>query len=128
MAHVENVAEVHVGDTGTTYQVRIYDDMVPFDPTLASVKELTFKLPGAVTLTKTATVVPEGSPVAASWLLTYQVQANDGPGSPGADFHATTGAFKIQAYLEWADGSKYSSNVVTHDEAGRELRIYKNLA
>lgn len=123
---VDCSAEVHVGDIGTEYHIRVFDDCVDFDPSDAVIKQLIFKLPGGVILTKTATVEPEGSP-ATSWLLTYEVQPDDGDGSPPGEFHAAPGAFKIQAYLEWADGSKYSSNVVTHDADGRELRIYKNL-
>lgn len=119
--------EVHVGDIGTTYKARVFDNCLPYDPTEATIKRLIFQLPGGVVLVKDATVEAEGSP-ADSWLLTYQVGEGDGEdGSPPSEFHAAPGFVKIQVYLEWADGSKYSSNVVSSDENGHTLKIYKNL-
>jgi hypothetical protein len=123
---LETRPEIHVGDIGTRYQVRIYDETMPFDPTTAMLKDLIFSLPLGVVLTKPATVVPEGSP-AASWLLVYQVTAGAGAGSPPDEFHAAPGVLKIQARLEWADGSIFHSDIRTTDEDGVELRIYKNI-
>lgn len=119
--------EIHVGDVGTLYRAKVYSDQVAFDPSTASVKQLIFKLPGGVVLTKTATVTDDGLSPAESWYLTYAVQANDGAGSPPGDFHALPGPVRIQAYLEWADGSSFHSDVQTVDEDGRELRIFRNI-
>lgn len=119
--------EVHVGDVGTLYRVRIYDEGVDFDPSGATTKQLIFMMPGGVVLTKTATVVPAGGSPATYWYLTYQVLADDGAGSPPDAFHAAAGKVKIQAYLAWADGSKFHSDIRSTDEDGRELRVYPNL-
>lgn len=121
-------AEVHVNDIGTLYRVRVLDNLLAFDPTLASVKQLIFQLPGGYVVTKDATVVGEGGSPATEWYLEYEVQASDGPGSPPAEFHLAAGKMKVQGYLEWADGSKFSSDIRTTDEDGKELKIFPNLA
>jgi hypothetical protein len=53
--------------------------------------------------------------------------ASDGAGSPPDEFHATAGKMKMQAYLEWADGTKFHSDLRSTDTDGRELRVYPNL-
>jgi len=128
MSGLDARPEIHVNDIGTFYRARVWDEDVPFDPTLASVAELIFRMPGGVMLTKTATVVPGSGSPALEWYLTYTVVAAAGAGSPPAEFHALAGPVKIQAYLEWADGTKFHSDVRTTDDEGRELRIYGNLS
>jgi hypothetical protein len=117
--------EVHVNDIGTKYRVRVEDELGPFDPSDADVKQIIFKLPQGV-ITKDADVEPDGSP-ATAWFLTYTVTAGAGLGSPPGEFHEEAGRFSMQAYLEYTDGTKYRSSVQTVDEDGEELRIYKNL-
>ena len=119
--------EVHVNDVGTLYRARVYDEDLPFDPSDAIVKQLIFRMPGSVVLTKTATVVSDGLSPPLVWYMTYEVQAADGAGSPPAEFHALAGPVKIQAYLQWFDGTHFHSDIRTTDELGRELRIYGNL-
>lgn len=119
--------EIHVSDQGTLYRARCWDEDLPFDPTGASIKQLIFKMPGGVVLTKTATLVPGAGSPALEWFLTYTVGASAGAGSPPAEFHALAGPVKIQAYLEWPDGTHFHSDVRTTDDVGRELRIYANL-
>jgi hypothetical protein len=119
--------EVHVGDIGTLYRARCWDEQLPFDPTTATIKELIFRMPGGVVLTKTATLVAGVGSPATEWFLTYTVTAGAGGGSPVGEFHATDGPVQMQAYLEWADGTNFHSDVRTTDDQGRELRVYRNL-
>jgi len=120
-------AEVHVGDVGTQYRVRILDDGVDFDPSDAPVKRLIFLMPGGVVLVKEASVETDASP-ATRWFLTYTVQQDDGAGSPPDEFHAIPGKVKVQAYLEWASPYRqFHSDIQTVDENGVELQIWENL-
>ena len=121
----EQLPEVHVGDIGTTYRVRVQDEDGDFDPSGASVKELIFLMPGGVVLEKEATVEVGSGDEAGQWFLTYEVEAADG--SPGDEFHETAGRFQLQAYLEWSDGTKYHSDVRTTGDDGGELRVHPNL-
>lgn len=114
--------EVHVGDVGTLYKVRVRDEDGAFDPSGATTKQIIFKMPGSVVLTKDATALQDGT----DWYLTYQVAAADG--ANGAEFHARAGRFSMQAYLAWADGSQFHSDVQTTDEDGAVLDIKANLA
>jgi len=127
MSGLDARPEVHVNDIGTLYRARVWDEDLPFDPSTATVMELIFRMPGSIVLTKTATLVAGAGSPALEWFLTYAVTAGAGAGSPPAEFHALAGPVKIQAYLEWADGTKFHSDVRTTDEEGRELRIYGNL-
>lgn len=117
--------EVHVGDIGTKYRVRVLDESGDFDPSSASVKQLIFSMPGGVLLEKTATVETGSGAEAGRFFLTYTVTAASG--SPSDEFHETSGRFKVQGYLEWADGKKYYSNKRTTDDDGNELRVHPNL-
>lgn len=120
--------EVHVGDIGTKYKVRIQDENGDFDPSSAATKELIFKLPGyADPITVDATVESEGSP-ADVWYLAYTVPGSDfSPGSPTDNFHREPGKVKIQARLTYADGKVFTSDVQTKDDDGQVLKIYPNL-
>ena len=113
---MSEVTEIHLGDIGTLYKVRIRDNGSPFDPTDAVVKELVFKLPVG-TVVRSAEVLFEG----ADWFLTYQVTVED------AMFHSVLGKISVQGRLVFSDGSEYSSQIQTEDESGTELRIWKNL-
>lgn len=117
--------EVHVGDLGTVYRVRIQDNAVDFDPSDAVIKHLIFRMPGRITLTKDATVEVGSGAELGQWFLAYTVLA--GAGQDGGDFHAAPGRVQVQAYLEWGDGSHYRSNVRTTDDQGRTLKVNENL-
>lgn len=113
--------EVHIGDVGTVYRVRLRDESGPVNPTTATTTSLLFLLSDGNTVTKTATVetdLPE-------YYLTYTVLADAGYND--GDFHPQAGTMKVQAYLAWADGSTYSSEIQTTDEDGIPLRVYGNL-
>lgn len=118
-------AEIHVGDIGTIYRVRVLDDGVDFDFSTADIMELIFLMPNNIVLHKTATLGTDASP-ATKWYLEYTVMPGDGVGSPG-EFHDNPGPLQIQGYLHWADGTQWHSNVQTVDTDGQELRIYPNL-
>ena len=129
-------ASVHVGDVGTVYRARVTGIQPPFDPLDADIHQLIFGLPGDITLTKDATIAADpdaGSPVDA-WLLEYQVQGDDGAGSPAGVFHATQGPVSVQASLRWsgsgspsAEELQWHSDVATVDLDGKDLRIFPNL-
>jgi len=97
-------SDVHVGDVGTRYHVKIQDAGVAFDPTSATVKTLIFKTPAGV-LEREATVVHVGS----DWYLDYTTL--DGIDD---DFHARKGTYRLQGYVEFADGQRYSTNIETY--------------
>lgn len=119
--------EVHVGDIGTKYRVRIRDEDGDFDPSGAVIKSILFKLPqSSVALEKNAMVEAGDSP-ATFWYLTYTVQSADGAGSPPGEFHEMAGRVSMQGYLEYADGSQFHTNVMTTDDDGTGLRVYPNL-
>ena len=117
--------EVHVGDIGTKYRVRVRDEGGDFDPSSAATKQLIFRMPGGITLIKDATVeVGSGSEVG-RYYLAYTVVAADG--EDGADFHAAPGIVVMQGYLAWADGKRYHSDKTSRDEDGRRLQVVANL-
>jgi hypothetical protein len=119
--------EIHVGDIGTLYRIRIQDNAVDFDPSSAAVKELVFRLPGNVLLRKTATVAVGTGDEEGQWFLTYRVLAADGAGTPPGEFHAAVGKVRMQGFLEWADGSRFSTDERTTDDEGFQLKIHKNI-
>lgn len=117
--------EIHVGDIGTRYRVRVQDDDGDFDPSTASIKQLIFALPNGVVIEKDATVATGSGDEAGQFFLVYEVDA--GEGSPPDEFHEIAGPMTVQAYLEWSDGDRYHSNKITTDQDGNELRIHTNL-
>lgn len=130
-------ANPHVGDVGTIYTGRITDIGAIFDPLSSDVVgHLIFSLPNGIVLEKTASIEADpdvGSP-ADAWLLTYQVQGDDGAGSPAGIFHADEGPMQIQASLRWtgsgspsAEELQWRSDVATTDQNDQELRIFPNL-
>lgn len=122
-----DVAEVHVGDIGTLYRVRVRDEDGDFDPTAASVKELIWVMPGVDdVVVRTADVEVGSGDELGQWFLTYQVLPGDVTGSP-AEFHVEPGKITIQGYLEWASGEQFHSQKRTTDDDGNELRVHGNL-
>lgn len=117
--------EVHVGDVGTMYRIRVKDKGGDFDPSSASTKQLIFLMPGNITLVKTADVEVGTGDEDGRFFLTYTVGAGDG--QSGAEFHATAGQITLQGYLEYVGGNKWHSNKTTHDADGRKLLIHTNL-
>lgn len=120
--------EIQVGDIGTLYQVPIYDDdleEVTFDPSTAQEKKIHFRMPsptGHVTLERTADAAQVTINGASVWCLTYTVTTDD-----AATFHITPGLMSVQGYVQYADGRKWHSNIITKDNQGRPLKIYPNL-
>jgi hypothetical protein len=127
--------EVHVGDIGTVYRCRCLDRGEDFDPTSATVKQLRIKMPGLLDggsppasvamITKTATVEEGEGDEAGRFYLTYQVTAAD---VASLGFHSTPGKIKLQGYVEFASGAKYSSDIQTEDDDAVEMKVHKNLA
>jgi hypothetical protein len=109
-------ADVHVGDVGTEYRVRLTDAGVAFDPTEATTTEILFRFASGLIVRVAATVeAGEGE-----WWLVHQVT--------DPSFHARAGRFSMQARLVFPDGSVYHSSIQTADEAGAALAIAKNLS
>jgi hypothetical protein len=121
------VREIHVGDVGTTYRLRVKDQDGDFDPSSATVKQLLFTMPGVEALvTRSASVETGAGDEVGQWFLTYSVIEADVDGSP-AEFHIESGQITVQGYLEWADGQRLHSNARVTDDYGNELRVYRNL-
>jgi hypothetical protein len=119
-------SEIHIGDRGTEYRLLLTDSDGYVDPSDATVKQIIFYVPAGEAIVKTADVLAHGSP-ATSWSLTYTIVEGDGLGSPAGEFHESSGRLKVQAYLEWADGSRFHSSIRQTDDAGTELRVHRNL-
>ncbi len=117
--------EIHVGDIGTIYRVRVLDNGIDFDFSTADIMELIFLMPNNIVLHKAATMTTDGSP-ATQFFLEYQVMPGDGVGSPG-EFHDNEGPLAVQAYLHFPDSSQFHSSIQTIDTDGQELRIFPNL-
>ena len=132
------VSDVHVGDIGTVYRVPTYDkDLVPsnFDPSLATTKQIVFRMPDADgtyrLLTRTATEAQVTIDGVATWCLTYTVTAADVgvyvDGTSGG-FHQRAGDISIEGYLVFSSSQKWASGTVSRDQNGRLLRIVARLA
>src|SRR5688500_7992058 len=119
-------SEIHIGDRGTEYRLNLTDSEGAVDPSTATVKQILFYLPQGEVVVKDADVLADGSP-ATAWSLTYTIVEGDGIGSPAGEFHESSGRLKVQAYLEWADGSRFHSSIRQTDDEGAELRVYRNL-
>lgn len=120
-------AEVHVGDTRTTYYMPIYDDDLAetnFDPSDAATKTIYFKMPGqSALLPRAGTPVQKVINGVSTWCLSYTVT----PADVIAGFHQETGRVSMQAKLTYADGSVFSSTTLTVDFEGNDMRVYPNL-
>jgi hypothetical protein len=111
----DNNSDVHQGDIGTKYKIRILDDGSPFDPTSATTRELIFKWNDGTVLARTGTLeIIDGQ-----FYLTYTVNSGT--------FHSVLGSFNIQIRLIFPDGTSYHSSVVDSDDGGRILQILPNL-
>ncbi len=94
MAEANEVPTVHVGDVGTLYHAKIQDAGAPFDPTLATTKELIFLPPRGAAIVKPADVTTEDG----EWFLDYRAVAG---------FHAVAGRWKVQGRVVFGDGQTY---------------------
>lgn len=118
--------EIHVGDVGTRYRVRCLDNGVDFDPTSSSVRKLLFKMPGVTsTLERTASIETGEDAEDGQFFLYYDVTTADVV--TDEEFHTEPGEVEVQAYLEWADGKKFHSDVQCTDTDGAILEVYANL-
>ena len=122
--------DIHVGDVGTVYQVPTYDDdltLANFDPSSADVKKIYFSMPqldGSVAvINRNAVAAQVTINDVAVWCLTYTVVSGD-----AATMHIAAGYLKLQGYIEFADGRKWWSSIITHDYRDRLLEIGANLA
>lgn len=99
--------EIHVGDTGTVFEITIKDDMSVVDVSGATTKQIFFLKPDETVLTKTAAYVTDGSDGKIKYI------------SLADDFDAE-GAWGIQAYFVLASGS-WKTDII-------KFRVYGNLA
>jgi hypothetical protein len=96
--------DVHVGDIGTLFHLKIQDDGAPFDPTTATSTLLVCKTPLGL-VERECEVVHVG----AQWYLDYEtVPVTD------VTFHARKGTYSVQGFIEFANGKKYSTNIETY--------------
>ena len=127
--------EVHVGDVGTKYRCRCYDNGSDFDPSSATVKKIRFKMQGLQTNTspptsvavieKDASVETGAGAELGQFFLTYTVTAAD---VASLGFHSRPGPIKIQGYVEFSASQLWYSDIIDTDTAGVELRVHKNLS
>lgn len=117
MAWPNPTAEVHVGDIGTEYRVKVTDAGAVFDPSAATVKKLIFARPQGDVVERDATAELVGE----DYYLVWKVPASD------ATFHATAGKMKIQAKLTFADGTIFKSSIQDKDADGNLLMVFANL-
>lgn len=128
-------AEVKIQDVGTVYFIPTYDDdLTPanFDPTAATTKQLVFKMPGvSAVLTRTALAVQKTIDGESIWGLQYTVAASDIGAyvdATNGGFHHAAGEVSIEGYVEFSSSQKWSSQIVTRDQQGRQLRIVARLS
>lgn len=127
-------AEIKVGDVGTVYFVPTYDnDLTPtnFDPSLATVKQLVFKMPGvSQLLTRTAQAATKTIDGASVKGLEYTVVATDIGAyvdATNGGFHYQAGEVSIEAYVEFSSSQKWASETVRRDQQGRQLKVSARL-
>lgn len=122
--------EIHIGDVGTIYRVPIFDhDLIPanFNPSGAIVKQLYWRQPGVVArVERDATAEQITIDGVSTWCLTYAVTTADVV--TDMEFHQATGKIQMQGYIEYTDGSKWSSDILTTDYKGRSLKVARNLS
>lgn len=127
--------EIKVGDVGTVYFVPTYDDdLAPanFDPTLASTKQLIFRMPGASGLcVRDAVATQKTIGGTAVWGLAYTVLAADVAAwadvSTGG-FHQEAGEVLIEAHVAFSASQKWTATTVGRDYQGRALRVASRLS
>jgi hypothetical protein len=122
--------DVHVGDIGTVYSYPVYDnDLTPanFNPTSATTKRLTFRMPGATGLcVRDAEVAQKSIAGVDVWCLQYTVVAADvaaWESTSVGGFHQAPGEIAIQGYLEFSANQKWTGSAVTRDYNNRLLRV-----
>lgn len=98
---------VHVGDVGSTYKAKIQDNDSPFNPSSAIVTRVTFKTGDGTIITRDQTSGVTVTTDSTDWYLEYEVTAAD----LAAGLHATSGAYSIQGFVQFVDGSKWYTNV-----------------
>jgi hypothetical protein len=108
------VADVHVGDVGTLYQGEIQDTGAAFDPTTATTKELSWKLPNGTVITRGATISTTGTGPTQKWFLEYTHQAAD----LVAGLHQYSGHHRWQGKVVFPSGQTYRTNVAEYFIAG----------
>lgn len=131
--------EIKVGDVGTEYFVPTYDnDLTPanFDPSLAIVKQIIFKMPGAALLCVRDAVaiqqeaLVDGTIVAAIWGLRYVVTPADVAAQTDAatgGFHLRPGPIKMEGFVRFSGAQMWASQTVTKDQRGRDLKVVARL-
>lgn len=128
--------DVVIGDVGTVYFVPTYDfDPTPatnFDPSLATVKQLIFKMPGASGLcVRDATATQKTIDGDSVWGLQYTVLAADvvaWVSESVGGFHQEAGPIKIEGHVEFSASQKWTSSTVTKDQQDRTLRVVERLS
>jgi hypothetical protein len=109
-----NPADVHVGDVSTLFKGKVLNDGAIFNPATASVKKLIFKTPNSTVIERDATVTgPDGDGYYYLEYTTVAADITDG-------LNANPGVHYWQGYVEFADGSKYHTNIETYS-VGRNL-------
>lgn len=89
-------AEIHVGDTGVSFQFTVKDqDSVAVDVSGATTKQLKFKKPGGTTVTQTASFVTDGTDGKIEYI------SDDGDLDEAGDW-------EIQVYVVLASGKKHT--------------------
>lgn len=120
--------DIKVGDIGTEYFVPTYDNdlaAVNFDPSLATIKRIIFRMPGApALLTRTATAAQRTINSVATWGLVYTVAAAD---VVPEGFHQEAGPIALEGYLYFGTNQVWSSSIVTTDQQGRDLQVVDRL-
>lgn len=112
-------SEIHIGDIGTQYRIRLTDLDIPFNPEDATVKTIIWKMPDDSIVERAATLEDVGVGDDIEYFLTYTVTSGS--------FHAVVGNMSIQIYLEFPDGQRYHSNIQPKDMDGVPLKIFANL-
>jgi hypothetical protein len=91
--------EIHVGDIGTTFEITMYDGDAIVNLSGANTLQMFFLKPdGSTTLTKTATLVTDGT----DGKLKYVTVAND---------LDTAGTWKIQARIQFDASNDWKSDI-----------------
>lgn len=128
-------SEVKIGDVGTVYFIPTYDNDIEFanfDPSLATTKQLIFKMPGASGLcVRAATATQKTIDNVSVWGLQYTVIEADVAAWSSASvggFHQEAGPISIEAYVEFSSAQKWASSTVTKDQQNRTLKVVARLS
>jgi len=90
-------SEIHQDDIGTRFLVTVKDDGVVVDISSASLRELTFRKPSDETVTRTASIIGDGS--SESGVMYYDSIAGD---------LDELGNYKIQGQVALTNGTYYT--------------------